>query len=395
MSDPQRLPKDDAAPLHAEPSPWPRRILLVGAFGLVVVAVLLSRRTGTPRLFGINEEQLEPFGHLAVAAAIAAAQAALSRSAASGGRRMVTAFLFAAVVTTLIEVGQSTVANRAVSAEDVAMNLGGSAFGSLVALVPGARSRTGERVAAAATVLALVAGVLVLQVDIRLGRGCADVSIAEPASVPVPATAAMRDLYVYEFEEPDPSAGSPGPPLVSTEDVRLANGMAVLQSEREKALLVSQEVGEDVSWLVRTGRRFVVDLVATPAELSSDHVPIVGISEDGSPSDMNFAVGMHGDRLSVRVRMSCGRFNWTQLDDVFSEGQERRIVLTVVDDTQRIWVDGTLLDERRFSGDMYDDTRNWALHMALVVGNQRYGDRQFEGSVESIRIGALPVEPAE
>ena len=154
--------------------------------------------------------------------------------------------------------------------------------------------------------------------------------------------------------------------------------------------VVVEEVGEDVSWLVRTGRRFVVDVVTTPDRRSSEHVPIVGISQDGSPSDMNFAVGMRGDRLSIRVRMSCGRFNWTQIDDVFAEGEPRRIVLTVVEDTQRIWVDGALVDERRFAGDMYNDTRNWALEMALVIGNQRFGDRQFEGSVDTIRVGALP-----
>ena len=390
MSTPSRPPSDDAGPRHAQRPVWPRAVLLVGTLGLLVVAVLLSRRTGTPSLFGIAEERLEPVGHLAVAAVLAAAQAALSRSSASATRRMATAFLFAAVVTTLIEVGQSNVANRAVSFEDIAMNLTGSAVGSLVALVPGARGAKGERIAAVATVVALVAGILVLQVDIRLGRGCADVTVVEPADVPVPATADMDGLYVYEFEEPDPSLGSPGPPLVSTADVRLADGQANLQSDREKALLVSQEVGEDVSWLVRTGRRFVVDVVTTPDRLSSEHVPIVGISQDGSPSDMNFAVGMRGDRLSIRVRMSCGRFNWTQIDDVFAEGEPRRIVLTVVEDTQRIWVDGALVDERRFAGDMYNDTRNWALEMALVIGNQRFGDRQFEGSVDTIRVGALP-----
>ena len=68
----------------------------------------------------------------------------------------------------------------------------------------------------------------------------------------------------------------------------------------------------------------------------------------------------------------------------------RSVVLTVVEDTQRIWVDGALVDERRFAGDMYNDTRNWALEMALVIGNQRFGDRQFEGSVDTIRVGALP-----
>ncbi|MEM7287727.1 MAG: VanZ family protein [Actinomycetota bacterium] len=380
-------------PRHAADPVWPRRVLLIGLFGLVVVAVLLSRRQGTPSVFGIAEERLEPVGHVAVAAVIAAAQASLSRSRAGRARRVAVAFLFSATITTLIEIGQSTVADRAVSGEDVVMNLLGAAVGSLVAAIPGTHSRLGERVAAVATIAALGAGLVALQVDPRLGRGCSEVTVVETAAVPAPDTAAMSDLYVYDFEEPDPSLGSPGPWLSSTEEVRLSGGMAVMSSDREKALMVSQEVGEDVSWLVRTGRRFVVEVVATPSELRSKHVPIVGISRDQSPSDMNFAVGIRGDRLSVRLRMGCGQFNWTQIDDVFTEGEPRRIAMTVVDDTQRIWVDGTLVDERRFGGGMYDDTRNWDLEMAFVVGNQRYGDGQFEGSIDSVRLGALPSEP--
>ena len=114
MSEQSRpLADSTSTPRHAEEPRWPRRVLLAGLLGLVVVAVLLSRRTGTPSIFGIAEERLEPFAHLAVAAVIAAAQAALSRSRAGRGRRVTTAFLFAAAVTTLIEIGQSTVADRA------------------------------------------------------------------------------------------------------------------------------------------------------------------------------------------------------------------------------------------------------------------------------------------
>ncbi len=371
---------------------WPRRLLAVSLVGLVVVAVLLSRRSGTPSLFGIDGERLEPPAHLAVGAALAAAFGATAAARGSALRRILLAFGFAAVVTTLIEVGQSTASGRAVSGSDMVMNVVGSAVGSLVGALPGWRHGRGEKVAAIAAVLALVAGIAALRAPITLGRGCSDVVETADPSAPVPDTGAMDGLFAYDFEEPDPSFGTPGPVLQSTEDMRLGEGRAHMEGDRQKALMVSQEVGEAVSESVRFGRRFVVDVVAAPRELSSEHVPIVGISRDKSPSDMNFAVGADGDRLSVRLRMACGQFNWTRIDDVFQVGVDRRITVTVVDSTQRIWVDGTLVDERTFGGspEPWNDTRNWDLSMAFVVGNSRYGGHQFEGSVASVRLGALP-----
>ena len=371
---------------------WPRRLLVISLVGLVVVAVLLSRRSGTPSLFGIEGERLEPPAHLAVGATLAAAFGATPAARGGVWRRILTAFAFAAVITTLIEIGQSTASGRAVSGSDMVMNLVGSAVGSGVGAMPGWRHGRGEKVAAVAALLGLVAGVVALRAPITLGRGCADVTQSAAPSAPVPDTAAMAGLFVYEFEEPDPSFGTPGPRLESTEDVRLGEGRAHMEGERQKALMVSQEVGEDVSEAVRFGRRFVIDVVATPRELSSEHVPIVGISRDRSPSDMNIAVGADGDRLSVRLRMACGQFNWTRIDDVFEAGVDRRITVTVVDSTQRIWVDGALVDERVFGGspEPWNDTRNWDLSMAFVVGNHRYGDRQFQGSVAQVRLGVLP-----
>ena len=378
-------------PRQARPA-WPRRVLAVSLAGLVVVAVLLSRRSGTPSLFGIEGERLEPPAHLAVGATLAAAYGALSAAPGGTWRRILRSFAFAAVITTLIEVAQSTASGRAVSGSDAVMNLIGSGIGSLVGAVPGWRRGRGEQVAAIAAVAALVAGVVALQVPIRLGRGCSEVTVAAPQQVPAPDTATMDGLFVYDFEEPDPSLGSPGPFLQSTEDMRLADGRAHMEGDRDKALMVSEEVGEEVSWAVRTGRRFVVDVVATPRELGSEHVPIVAISRDESPSDMNFHIGADGDRLSVRMRMACGQFNWTRIDDVFEAGEDRRITVTVVDSTQRIWVDGVLLDERTFGGspEPWNDTRNWDLSMAFVIGNTRYSGLQFQGSVDLVRLGPLP-----
>jgi len=370
-------------------------ILLGGAtVALGVVAALLSRRDRVPTLPGIDPNALEPLAHVGMALALALVAAVLARSI--GVRRAAfTGFVVSVSLTIALEVAQVSLATRSANVEDALLNVTGAAFGAVGAHVL-MRSRTvsPRNVAAGFVLLGLVGGGWALQADVALGRACDQVvtevtSLADPLPVPpVGPNALAYDLSAAVGNDvliaPEVAGG---PSLFGPQATAIASSPRglVLSRDGNRSGLRSQVAGNAVSVAVQETEVLVIQAIFTPFGDDRGPAPIVAISGSSRPSDMNVHLGQHGDELSIRLRLGCGQFNWTRIPGVLDPGVRRDVVVSYNAGTQRVWVDGRLVDERVFVGDNVS-TVNWDVNMPLVVGSEVNGDRPFFGEIESVRI---------
>ena len=94
-------------------------------------------------------------------------------------------------------------------------------------------------------------------------------------------------------------------------------------------------------------------------------------------------LGQELGALSVRLRASCGEFNWTTVDRVFTRRNRlEHLVVTYADGVQRIYVQGRLVDATRFAGRL----TGWDRRYPLVVGNEATRDRPFLGDVSLVAV---------
>lgn len=381
--------------------------LIGGLVVLVGIAAVLSRRERLPDVLGTEPEVLEPVAHGILAAFLALIVAVVvERKPRLFGRLArrpaLTGFAFAMVSTNLLELGQATVPARAVSFEDLAANTIGAAVGGLLALMvgrlPGAVT---TRVVAAVMLIGIAGGTWAAVVEVPLGTSCDADVVSEPGPQPVPELPSDQILMAYDLSQPVdgpvlavPELGG-GPALSAVGEGTIATSpTGLIFDDREAdAFLSSPAAGRLVGTAVRNQGTVMVELATTPTRLTRGPARIVALSIGVTPSSVNFHIGQHERELSVRLRLGCGQFNWTRIDDVFAEGQRRHIVVSFADATQRVWVDGELIDERTFTDD-FATTVNWSPAMPLLVGNEPQGGRQYYGEVEFVRIGLADPQPS-
>jgi VanZ family protein len=110
----------------------------------------------------------------------------------------------------------------------------------------------------------------------------------------------------------------------------------------------------------------------------------VATISDGTERDqVDVHLGQELGALSVRLRASCGEFNWTTIDGVFTRRNRlEHLVVTYADGVQRIYVQGRLVDATRFDGRL----TGWDRAYPLVVGNETTRDRPFLGDVPLVAV---------
>ncbi len=116
---------------------------------------------------------------------------------------------------------------------------------------------------------------------------------------------------------------------------------------------------------------------------------IVTISDGTERTQVDVHLGEEKHALSVRLRASCGEFNWTLVDGVFDSSEKfEHVALTFADGIERIYVQGRLVEATRFDGDL----SGWNRHYPLVIGNEANRDRPFLGVVALVAVydRALP-----
>ena len=128
-------------------------------------------------------------------------------------------------------------------------------------------------------------------------------------------------------------------------------------------------------------------------DLEQDGPTRVATISDGTERDqVDVHLGQELDALSVRLRASCGDFNWTTVDGVFTvRNRLEHLVLTYADGVQRIYVQGRLVDATRFGGRL----AGWDRDYPLVVGNEATRDRPFRGDVSLVAVYDRARAPAE
>ena len=120
-----------------------------------------------------------------------------------------------------------------------------------------------------------------------------------------------------------------------------------------------------------------------PTQAPQNASRIVTISDGTERDQVDVHLGQERDALSVRLRASCGQFNWTTVEDVFVKRRRlEHLVLTYAHGVQRIYVQGRLVDATRFDGRL----AGWDRRYPLVVGNEATRDRPFVGDVSLVAV---------
>lgn len=364
-----------------------RTVLVVVAVGLAVVAVLLSQRsTKPPELFGVDPDDIEPQGHFTVGFVLALVASTLLWGRRWGRRPAVAlGFLTSAVVTTVLELAQFWSSTRSTGVEDGLLNIAGAAAGATAAAV--LFWALGRRTLPAVTVLAalaLVAGVVVLNLDGPLGRSC------EYEQLPVESEAApdpldQSSVWVWDLSGAATSpisvpAQESGLPLLASTGTAPTVGVGGVVFTEEDGGLTSGAAGEAISAAVRSQQSFVFEVRAAPTSTSGGLDVITMLGPGRSASDSNLMVGRDGADLTIWLRLGCGHYNPTTVRDVFDAGVERSVVIRFAEARQEVWVDGAMVDRRRYL-DEFSSTISWDLAAPLFVGTDGQLQRPFAGVV--------------
>jgi VanZ family protein len=119
---------------------------------------------------------------------------------------------------------------------------------------------------------------------------------------------------------------------------------------------------------------------------------IVTISDGVETDQVNVHLGQERGALSVRLRADCGDFNTTAVPGVFTSRRRwAHLAVTYGDGVQRVYVQGRLVDARRFSGDL----DGWDRSYPFALGNETTRNRPFAGEVASAAVYDRALGPRE
>ena len=382
--------------------------LLVAATGAWAVCLLyLGLTPRLPRIGPVGGSGLSLWGHAIGTAVLAALLYLVVVRAGSQPRR---AAVLVAVLATLFGVGiellQSLTGERDPSFVDALLDAVG-ATGAVIVLSHARFSLETATRHATRGIAVLVAVVIIA------------------AAFFTPPASGRTDCPTSEVDEPSPavpvpqeeSAGRVERRPVALYDFRSGSGDSVPDVSGVEPALDLRLVGSEVTWLDQQGLHFdggaarsdapatkVVEAVERTEALTlemwarSDDLAqggparIVTISEGGEEEQVDTHLGQDEEALSVRLRATCGDFNWWTLPDVFpSRVAPVHAAMTFADGVLRTYVDGRLVEAVRVEGTLGD----WDRDYPLVVGNEATLDRPFSGDVLLVAVYDRALSGAE
>jgi hypothetical protein len=116
---------------------------------------------------------------------------------------------------------------------------------------------------------------------------------------------------------------------------------------------------------------------------------IATISFGTRRDQVDLHLGQQGSALSVRVRATCGPFNWTTFPGVFtSRTDPRHVAMTFADSVRQVYVQGEDVGSELFDGRLGSSEGGYP----LVVGKETTMNRPFRRDVLALAIydEALP-----
>ncbi|MGI9595179.1 MAG: VanZ family protein [Acidimicrobiales bacterium] len=372
------------------------RWLVIGLAVMIALGIVLSRRPRLPQIPAVDNQLAESLAHVVLAAVLALVAVVLAE------RRGIVAPALAGIaavagVTTAIELGQLSLADRSTTVDDLVANMLGAILGAgLAVALRRVRPSAAGRVVLAVMLFVIGAEVAAIVAEATRNDTCDQVvSPAIDKALRPPRPADLAPILSYDlsqarstdegFEVP---ADGGGPPLLGLDDQDLRLSPDGLVFGDGGSVLSSEAGGPLLSAALEQGGTVFVEVAARPSQLTFGPARIVAVSAGSRSGDVNIHIGQHREELSVRLRLGCGEFNWTRIDDVFTGGDRRHVIMTFADGVQRVWVDDRLVDERRFVGDGAA-IENWDKTMPLVVGNTPTRDRAFFGEIELVTVGVV------
>jgi hypothetical protein len=119
---------------------------------------------------------------------------------------------------------------------------------------------------------------------------------------------------------------------------------------------------------------------------------IATMSDGTERTQVNAHLGEEGGALSVRLRATCGSFNWWTVPHAFkSTNTAVHVAMTFTGHVQRMYAQGALVQAVRLDGRLGD----WDPDYPFVVGNEASLDRPFRGDVLFVAVYDRALSGAE
>jgi hypothetical protein len=288
----------------------------------------------------------------------------------------------------LVEVLQALGGERDPTIVDVIVDAAGAVVAVVALSWARVSPRTWARVAAVVTAVMLVVVVpaVIFATPDEPDRDCDPVPIAAreeselaTGAVPTPVAA-----YTFDDESGRTVGDSAGSPALSLDRVGRTSWIEGRGLELDGGAAKSASPAATVVRAARASGEVTILARVRPARLDqSGPARIVTISNGPGYGQVNAHLGQDGRSLSVRIRVTCGDFNWTTVPDVFTSTRDVvGVAVTFGDDTERVYVDGEPVAAWRMRGTL----RNWDPSFPLVVGNEATLDRPFVGDVFDVQV---------
>lgn len=369
-----------------------RRLLWVVTVLWAAGLLYLGLAARLPLLGDVDSSEFSQWGH-AFGTMVFAALVYLLLIARGGRTRRQTAVLtFALAVAggALLELLQAVGGERDPTLVDVAVDAAGALVAVLVLSSARVAPRTWGRIVAAGTAVLLVIAVpaVIFGTPDAPSDACglARVSPDDRGSAQSP-TALPAPIAAYTLDEGSgrtaADSGEP-PPLaldlvgrrttwVDGGGLHFAGG-AARSASAATGIVRAVRASDEVTILARF----------RPERLDeTGPARVVTISSGTAEGQVNVHLGQEGRSLSVRLRATCGEFNWTTVPNVFTSTHDTvDVAMTFGDRTERVYVGGAPVAAWRVRGTL----RNWDPTFPLVVGNEATLDRPFVGDVYGVRV---------
>ncbi|MGH9027976.1 MAG: VanZ family protein [Acidimicrobiia bacterium] len=206
----------------------------------------------------------------------------------------------------------------------------------------------------------------------------------------------------------DSAGGGVGAGPVARYDFRAGHGQVVADLSGVAPQLDLRLVGPGVTWLEGQGLRFeggaarsdgpatkIAEATARSGELTleawvrSDDLSqqgptrIITISDGTEREQVDVHLGQQEEELSVRLRATCGLFNWWTVPDAFdTDGAPVHVAVTFAGQLQQTYLNGSLAEAVRLDGQL----GRWDPDYPLVVGNEATLDRPLFGDVFAVAV---------
>jgi hypothetical protein len=101
---------------------------------------------------------------------------------------------------------------------------------------------------------------------------------------------------------------------------------------------------------------------------------------------VNFHLGQEGDALNIDIRTGASGLETTdevQVPGIFAGTDQQRIIVRFTRDQVDVFVGGALVHE--FSTDNRT-LADWDVTYPVVIGDERTGERTFDGTIDSVEF---------